>query len=935
MKSLLLITLSAFYSFASFARNGTIRGKITDGITGEGLYGATVLKQGTGIGVVTDFDGNFCLALAPGVHSIVITFISYQSQSVEGVEVKAGEITTLDVVMQSAVSELDEVIVTGALLKDSEYGIMTYQRKSPNVVDGISSQTFRKAGDRDLSSAIRRVTGVSVEDGKYVYVRGLGDRYTRTTLNGMTLPGLDPDRNDVQIDIFPTSALENVVVFKTSSPNLPGDFTGGMVDVETKKFPDVKTTSASMGFGYNPKMNLNPDFLTYQGGKTDWLGFDDGTRKLPFPSSTVIPNIASANADAVEPLTRSLNPRLAPIRKNSFLNTSFSFNHGNHLNRDRFTLGYTAILNYRSQFEYFDDIEFGDYTKNDDRSNGALFAEEIIRGSLGRSSVQWSALLAGAIKFDKHEFSTTVLRIQSGVSESSNRISRDYDQTLATLSENILTYSQRSVSTGILSGAHQLGKLRAEWKNSFTLSRTYDPDFRETSIDISDPNLPTLNVGAGAGIRRFWRDLNERNENFKLDFTLPYGEKHKLQFGIAGLYKDRQFDVFNYRVNATSRTNVPVDPDYFLRPENVWTASGRTGTFIVGNKEPSNNYSAKSSVYASYVMTEMELGKFRAIYGLRAEQAMMFYTGVDISGRTYHKSQTLNEFDLLPSVNLVYSISEMSNLRASYGRTLARPSFREKSAASIYDPITKRFFNGNLNLRQTDIDNYDFRWERIASGGDMISFSTFFKHFSGHIEMVTYDVATDNVKPRNAGDSRVYGMEVELKKQLGFIGSVFERVAVGTNVTLAHSEVDLKSVTINESGLSEFESRQNNAREGEAIDPARPMGGQSPYLVNAFVNYVNKALTFNANLSYNVQGENLAVIGVGAVPDVYTQPFHSLNFNAFYDFGINGNHRVTVGTTNILNEKRVDKYKGYGGVEAIYSRFHTGRTFTLTYAYTF
>src|SRR5690606_35200101 len=130
---------------------------------------------------------------------------------------------------------------------------------------------------------------------------------------------------------------------------------------------------------------------------------------------------------------------------------------------------------------------------------------------------------------------------------------------------------------------------------------------------------------------------------------------------------------------------------------------------------------------------------------------MMFYTGVDISGRTYHKSQTLNEFDLLPSVNLVYSISEMSNLRASYGRTLARPSFREKSAASIYDPITKRFFNGNLNLRQTDIDNYDFRWERIASGGDMISFSTFFKHFSGHIEMVTYDVATDNVKPRNAG----------------------------------------------------------------------------------------------------------------------------------------------------------------------------------------
>lgn len=915
--------------------NGFIRGKITDGETGEGLYGATVMKQGTGIGVVADFDGNYSLSLEPGMHTIVLTFISYQTQTVENVEVKAGEVTTLDFVMAAVASELQEVVVTGEALRDSEVGILTFQRKSPNLVDGVSNQSFRRTGDRDLASAMGRVTGVSVQSGKFVYVRGLGDRYTRTTLNNMTIPGLDPDRNDVQIDIFPTSVLENVIVYKTFSPNLPGDFTGGIVDVETKHFPEQKTTSVSMGLRFNPAMNLNDQHLTARGAKTDWLGFDDGTRALPFPSSTVIPDVASSGAAAVESLTRSLNPQLAPERKRSFINTSFSFNHGNQINRNRYTIGYSAIFNYQNRYEYFDDVEFGDYTKEDDLTRNEFFAEQVRRGELSRNNVLWSGLLSGAIKFDKHSFSATLFRTQNGVSEVSHRVSRDFDQTQATLGESIITYSQRSVTNGLLTGTHQLGKLRIDWKNSYTLARTYDPDFRETSIDITNPEMPTLNTGAGAGIRRFWRDLNEFNENFKADLTLPYGRSNKLQFGVAALYKDRDFEVFNYRVNTTDRSGVPVNPDYFLQDENIWTAAERRGTYLEGNPEPTNNYQATSGVYAGYLMTEMVVGRLKAVYGARVEKADMFYTGVDSRGNVFDNSKTLDEVNILPSVNLVYGVTESMNLRTSFGRTLARPSFKEKSAAQIYDPITKRFFNGNLDLEQTLINNYDVRLENFFGNGDMVSVSGFYKQFDGHIEMVTYDVAPDNVKPRNAGESNVYGVEFELRKNLQFISPVLAGFSAGTNVTLARSTVDLKSVVINESGLTELESRQNNAREGEVVEATRPMGGQSPYLINAYLNYADNNGFFNANVSYNVQGESLSIIGVGAIPDVYTRPFNSLNVNVYRDFGVNRNHRVTFGINNLLQAERMELYKGHGGAEAVYSVFRPGRTFALTYGYNF
>lgn len=937
MKRLLLLSAIVFISASAFAQKGFVRGKITDGETGEPLYGATVLKDGTAVGVISDFDGNYSLSLDPGSHTILLRFISYQTQTIENVAVKPGEVTTLDLVMIPDVSQLNEVVISATAMRDTESGITTFQRKSANLLDGVSNQTFKNTGDRDLAAAIGRVTGVSVQNGKFVYVRGLGDRYTRTTLNGMTIPGLDPDRNDVQMDIFPTSVLENVIIYKTFSPNLPGDFTGGIVDIETKSFPEEKITSASFGFRFNPEMNLNKDYLTYQGGASDWLGFDDGTRELPFSPNTSIPNESQADPE-LERLTRSLDPQLGIKRKRSFLGSNLSFNHGNQVNRGKYTLGYTALFNYQNNFEYYENIELGEYTKDDNLSETSLFAEEIRRGELSRTSVLWSALLGGALKFDNHSLSASLFRTQNGVSEASERTNINYDETQATLFESILTYSQRSVTSGLVSGTHQLGKLRLDWRNAYTKSRTYDPDFRATAISITNPEEPSLNRGDGAGIQRFWRDLNEFNENMKMDFTLPYGQMNKFQFGLSGLYKERNFGVQNYMIDATQRSGIPVNPDYFLRPENIWTPSERSGSFIEGNYEAPNNFDASSSVYSGYLMTEMTLfDKLKAVYGARLEKADMYYTGTNIFGVTFKDQHTLDELNILPSVNLVYALSRTLNVRASFSQTVARPSFREKSTAQINDPITKRLFNGNLDLKQTGIDNYDFRVENFFPAGDMVSFSLFYKQFDKHIELVTYDVATNNVKPRNSGESKVYGAEVEFKKRLGFISPVLTGFTFGTNVTVARSEVDMRSVYVNDSAprTTEFESRKMTAREGEIIKDTRPMGGQSPYLLNSYLNFSDAENLLNANLSYNVQGESLFIIGVGAVPDIYTQPFHSLNFNVYRNVGRENRNRIAVGVNNILKSERVDLYKGYGNSEAIYSIFRPGRTFSVTYAMSF
>ena len=924
---------------------GFLRGNIADGDFGGPMIGATVtVAELPGVGAVTDFDGNYSLPLDPGVYTVQIAFISYGTQKYEGVEIKSGDVTMIDAVMTSAIEELTGIEVVAEVRRNSEAAMLMDMKSATSVTDGLSAQSFRKIGDSDLSGAIKRVTGVTVQSGKYVYVRGLGDRYTKTTLNGMALPGLDPDVNAVQIDIFPTSILENVAVSKTFAPDLDGDFTGGLVNVVTKNFPDEKTSQLSVGATFVPSMHFNSDFILYDRKPTAFTGFDFGQRQLPFDpymNRGVVPDPIT-NDPLQEEITRSFSPQMAAKNKTAYPNGSFSFNHGNQINKESgTTVGYNLVFNYSNENVFYKDFQSNDYLRNFDKSENELFKQVSRVGDVGKNNVLWSALASGAIKKNGNSVSLTLLNSLSSETAAAQRVNQDFNQNQATLIENVLTYSQRQLTSGIINGKHKLGRVELNWANALSYSNVYDPDFRETRISVTDGDT-TLSTGNGSGLFRFWRDLTEWNNSSKVDANIQVAEKAFIKVGGLATFKAREFTTFSYKHTRRNLSDISFDPDWYLQEENIWSPEGGggnvEGTYTIGTYQPANSFDASQSIFSGYAMANHRLFSFiKLVYGVRVEQTAMYYTGTNNTGTVrYNNEKTLDNLNFLPSANMVVELSEKMNLRAGANQTLARPSFKEKSIAQIYDPITKRTFIGNIDLEQTQINNFDLRYEYFISGKELFAVSAFYKQFDGHIELVSFATAPDNLKPRNSGEAETYGVEVELRKGLPNVeSSVLSRFFLSTNVSLVQSRVDMNTVFVNNTGLTEKELRENNKRDNETIGNYRPMSGQSPYAVNVALSYEDIERQMNVSLAYNVQGEQLTIIASGRVPDIYTIPFHSLNFNAYKSLGVELNHRVTFGVQNILNDDRTLVYRSFDAKEGIYTTFKPGVGISLKYQYTF
>lgn len=946
MKKLNFFLLLTVLSLTVFAQEkGFIRGNIGDGQFGGPLIGANVtIPALTGVGATTDFDGNYSIAVAAGTYEVKISYISFADQIFKDIVVKAGGVTTLDAVLEMASQEVAMVEVVAEVRRNSEAGVLMEMKNATVVTDGLSAQSFRKVGDSDLSGAIRRVTGVTVQDGKYVYVRGLGDRYTKSVLNGMTLPGLDPDVNSVQIDIFPTAVLENVAVSKSFSPDLDGDFTGGLVNVVTKKFPDQKTTQVGLSFTYIPGQHFNKDYLSYTKGKADWIGFDDGTRKLPIDGKADVPLEVYVDPE-LETITRSFNSELAAKKQFAFMNTSLNFNHGNQINKeDGPTYGYNFVFRYANERNFYEDFESNDYLKDQVLDNNELQKQRTRVGDIGKENIMWNALLSGSMKKKNSSYTATLLYNQSSESTAGQRTNQDFEQNQATLKEDILTYTQRSLGNFQLTGSHRAGGMaELNWGNSFSVSRVYDPDFRETRISVTDGDT-ALTTGNGAGIDRFWRNLLEFNEAFRFDAKLKLHENISLKVGVAETVKMRDFSVFSYKHRPNNLSEVSIDPDWYLNPDNVWSADPsdpnyRDGTYTIGNFQPANQYSARQFITAGYLMAEQTVAKkLNLVYGLRLEHTLMTYDGVNQNNTVrYLDEETINTLSFLPALNMVYKVTDKMNLRAGYSRTIGRPSFKEKSEAEIYDPITKRTFSGNLDLQITNIDNADLRYEFFMGGKDMVSLSGFYKRFDGHIELVSFETAPDNWKPRNSGIAHVFGGEFEIRKGLrahtsnAFLQGLF----FAGNVSIVHSMVDMTSVLVDNNGKTELELRQENARTGQTINRFRRMTGQSPYAVNASISYDFPNNRGAISWAYNVQGDQLTIIGSGKVPDVYTISFHSLNFNAYVNLGEKRSSRVTLRVQNLLNDDRTLVYRSYKADDQAFTSFRPGVSIRLAYRYSF
>ncbi len=961
---ILFFILFSSVAILTTAQNGKIRGTVFDDKTGETLVGVAIVIKGTVNGTSTDLDGQFTLDVAPGTYNLQVSYISFQTLSIENLTVKAGEVTLLgEIRLKESTLNLEEVVVTAEVIRTTEAALNTLKKQSATIMDGISSSKIKLIGDNTAAEAAKRVTGVSIEDGKYVYVRGLGDRYSKTTLNHVDIPGLDPDRNSLQMDIFPTNLIDNMLVSKNFTADMSADFTGGMMNVETKDFPEEKIVSFSASTSYNPAMHFNSDFLRYSGSPTDFLGFDNGTRALPKGArQAVIPTPVSGHPrQEVIDFIGSFNPELGATRQTNPMDLSLSFSVGNQIslwkrNNRSPKLGYILSLSWKSDYKYYDDVRYGEYQRYIEPDIYEMRYATIQQGEIGERNVLAGILGGLALKTNLSKFRLTAMRLQNGESRAgkfqieNNGEAVGQSGYIAT-SDN-LEYNQRSMTNFLLNGTHVLNKSgwEIDWRLSPTLSTSEDPDIRKTAFTHTSAGSSFM-AGAGGNPARIWRSLNETNAIGKLDITRKYtvnDQPAKLKFGGSYSYKKRDYEILFYDIQFFGGQSWPnPDPSVVLNPENIFPNRPNSIYYQTGNPIPNPNaYNSNVNNTGLYVSNELILfSKLKTIVGLRAENFELRHTGRDQryasgdtqSGRNLRNEKVLGSFDLFPSVNLIYPLSEEQNLRASYSKTIARPSFKELSFAQILDPISNRIFNGSLftypgwdgKLTETRISNADVRWELFMERGQIVSASLFFKKFDNPIELVRIpeQQTSTEYQPRNVGDGRLIGLELEFRKDLDFISPFWKGFNLNGNFTWVESQIDMTEL--------EFNSRKSYQKTGENLSGRRQMTGQAPYVVNAGLSYSHPESGVDAGLFYNVKGPTLSIVGAGLFPDIYIEPFHSLNFSLNKKFGDSQRTSVDFRISNLLGSVLENYYQSYNAENQIYSGLNPGRSFSLGISYKF
>lgn len=949
-------------SMASFSQTGSIRGIVFDGETGEYLVGVTLYEESTHTGTITDLDGNFNLNLAPGTYNLRISYISYEPVLLTDVEVISDEVTSLgEIKLDEATITLNEVTITAKAVRNTETALVAIKMRSANVLDGISEGSIKRIGESDAAGAMKRITGVSVSQGKYVYVRGLGDRYTKSLLNGVDIPGLDPDKNTIQMDIFPTAVINNIIVHKTFSAELPADFTGGAIDIEIKDFPEKKHGSISIGMGYNPNAHFNNEFLSYEGGKTDFLGFDDGTRAIPAKEdipqfAEVVGNPNGEKGQRYLNILHGFNPTMSAMQQMSFADFNMGISYGNQKPKENHTWGYNFSFNYKNSTDFYKDAEYGKYGLSVP-SVFEMERREYQIGDYGVNSVIWSGLGGLALKTSHSKYRLNLLYIQNGESKAGvfDFIGSDQGSDFNAYQHG-LDYSQRSLAHLLLDGNHHKSdrNLKINWKLASTYSILNDPDVRFTRYQVLNDN--SVRIGTEVGFpERIWRDLKEINTSGVLNMSKNFNFREnasKLNFGILGTYKYREYIIRNFAINPRGEFPLTGDPNELFFEENLWPKDGQVtvGTtyetpFIPTNP---NQYTASSINMVGYISAELSLtSTLKTILGLRLEDFTQYYTGSDqLKQNVLDHEKVLSGLGLFPSLNLLYKITEKQNLRASFTKTIARPSFKELSYAEIYDPITGVTFIGGFhkdgddiegleywdgNLVSTDIRNFDLRWERFGKNGQLFSLSGFYKLFNNPIEIVQYTKQVGAFQPRNVGDGQSYGLELELRQSMDFISENLSGFRVSANVTLNRSKIKMSD--------TEYQSRMDNAREGQSVENNRTMAGMAPYLINAGAYYSGGKNgfwnRFESGLFYNVQGSTLEFVGAADRPDIYTEPFHSLNFNSTVKLG--KEKRVVLGLKieNLLDEDLELIYKSYNASDQFFERRSPGKLFKISFSYRF
>jgi TonB-dependent receptor len=810
---------------------GTITGTVIDESTGDALIGATIMVEGQSLGALSKLDGTYRIANVPaGTYNLNVTFLGYTDYKITNVNVKPGEVIKIDAILKTEDISMGEIEVTAEAANDSEAGLIKQRQKSISISDAVSSELISRTGSGDVASAMEKVTGVTIVDGKKIYVRGLGDRYMNTSLNGASLPNADPDNNSVSTDIFSSKFIDNITTVKSFTPDKPGNFTGGTVDIKTKSFPDRETFNFSISSSYNTVSSMQDDFLTYSGSSTDWMGFDNGSRDIPSIVNEYgeIPYLSEARfdkekAEALNDISKAFIDEMAPTMGSSGLNQSWGLSYGNQYELLGNQFGIIAGVNYSNNYKSYADGISGQYNLTGKVSETETLNNIYrLNDSKGSFSANWGGMLNMAYEIsDKNKISLNYMINHSG--EKTARYLHGYAQTLgnpySTYETRTLAFTERNVSSVQLNGEHFLESVLStmiDWNVTYSGSNRNEPnmrffvnDYTPFEVDGDTVNLYSISASNYSEPSHYYRDLNESlaegNLNLSIPFEMYNNLKSNFKFGTKVSVKDRNFTENIYKMQREPRTIYNGDPATFFSDSLVGILSynensGRYtfGNYITDQTQPGNSYTGLETLFAYYGMFDFQLtSNLKMIAGVRYEMNDMDVKSADSTKnfRTDDKGNVIElgrvkTDDLLPSLNFVYQLQNNMNLRASYGKTLARPSFREMATYPSFDFIGGYILNGNQELKRTLIDNYDLRWEWFMNPGEILAVSTFYKDFTNPIEMAI--VSNNNqIQYQNVDNGITYGVEFESRFSFRHFADYLSDFSLGANLTLVKSEVDI------------------------------------------------------------------------------------------------------------------------------------------------
>ncbi len=929
-----------------------VYGKVYDKTNAEELIGASVYLLNSSTGTITDFNGSYELNEIPkGQQKIICQYISYQNDTLE---INISEDVAFNFQLVEETITLGSIdLITKVNRKEESY-VVNLQKKSAGMLNTLSKKQMSITGSSNAADAVKNVSGVNVQGGKYVYVRGLSDRYSLVTLNGIALPSLDPNKNSVQMDLIPSNVIDNILVFKTFTPDLPGNFTGGLVDVNTSDFPDSLELNFNYSTGYRSLSNLNSNFTGQKSSSTDWLGYDDGSRDRPSfvqqnginffnPSSfadaysyaqTQDLNIAemtydeflnsderwkwleqariNAN-DSLTIATQSFSNNWNPEKFKSGLNQSISFSLGNKYTFGKNQIGFNSGVNYKKKYAFYEDAQIGRYKQTGINAE-TLTAQKIGTESRGDEHVFGSVFMNASLHFNqKHKIKFVSMLNQNGQSSARYFSGENRSDAFGLFEEQrTQRYMERQLKTSQISGTHLFEahkKSELTWNFGHTKSYQNTPDLKvftnsyeylmledEDTGDFYQDTAPTYSIQPNlySAPTRYYRFLKENNTNLKIDYKRNLNEEEFIKIGLSYLEKNRENQEFRYTYNSNGiGYNNSID-DYFSTENTIVGQSingnGGNAAFInvLDNTEIRNQFTAEQIIMSTYIMGTLKpLEVLEVTAGIRLEDTA-------IQAQSQDASQTigkLDDLDFLPALNLKYNIDEGTQIRMSYGRTLARPSFREIAPTAWFDFETSFQFIGNPELKRTLVNNFDLRIEKYLPGAGLISVSGFYKQFNNPIEQVMNPQAQNvELSWRNVQEANVLGMELEYKKK--FILEEGEYLTLGFNTSIIHSKTQIDPL--------ELELIR-------AFDPehsaTRPMYGQSPYIVNLYTQY--QIAGWNVGANFNVSGRSIVIVQKGAV-DVYEAPKPMLNLKV--DKQMSKRTKLSLSASNILSAKRLWYY---------------------------